>query len=76
MTTSPRPLILITNDDGLASLGLLAALADCPPLGALLHAAPAGQQTTAGRSKPPGNAGPTLPRPPHSADQNTLRIAG
>ncbi len=62
MTTSPRPLILITNDDGIDSLGLLAAVAACAPLGDLLIAAPAGQQTAAGRSKPPGNGGRILAR--------------
>ena len=47
-----RPLILITNDDGIESLGLHAAVVACAPLGDLLVVAPSSQQTAAGRSKP------------------------
>ncbi len=47
-----RPLILITNDDGIESFGLHAAVAACAPLGDLLIVAPSSQQTAAGRSKP------------------------
>ena len=45
-----RPLILITNDDGITSPGLLAAAQAVAPLGDLLIVAPHGQQTGAGRS--------------------------
>jgi len=46
-----RPLILITNDDGIGSPGLAAAVAALDPLGDLLIAAPAIQQTSMGRSR-------------------------
>mgnify|MGYP001030111164 FL=1 len=46
-----RPLILVTNDDGIASPGLAAAAAALDPLGELLIAAPATQQTSMGRSR-------------------------
>jgi 5'-nucleotidase len=46
-----RPLILVTNDDGIASPGLAAAVAAVDPLGDLLIAAPATQQTSMGRSR-------------------------
>lgn len=55
--TSMRPLILITNDDGIRSRGLTAAVMACAPLGDLLIVAPAGQQTAAGRAKPPASTG-------------------
>jgi 5'-nucleotidase len=47
----PRPLILVTNDDGVASPGLAAAVAALDPLGELLIVAPATQQTSMGRSR-------------------------
>jgi len=46
------PLILITNDDGLASPGLAAAVRAVQDLGDLLIAAPARQQSGMGRSLP------------------------
>jgi 5'-nucleotidase len=52
-----RPLILITNDDGIHSRGLQAAVAACAPFGDLLVVAPAYQQTAAGRSKPHTSTG-------------------
>ncbi len=52
-----RPLILITNDDGIHSRGLQAAVAACAPFGELLVVAPARQQTAAGRSKPHSSTG-------------------
>ncbi|HHW85777.1 MAG TPA: 5'/3'-nucleotidase SurE [Chloroflexi bacterium] len=55
--TSPAPLILLTNDDGIHSFGLHAAVAACEPLGDLLVVAPMTQQTAAGRSKPPHSSG-------------------
>jgi 5'-nucleotidase len=50
-----RPLILITNDDGIRSPGLLAAACAAGGLGQLLVVAPAGQQTGMGRSMPPAH---------------------
>mgnify|MGYP001175545657 CR=1 FL=1 len=54
---SQRPLILITNDDGIRSRGLLAAASACDPLGDLLICAPALQQSAVGRAKPPSSSG-------------------
>ncbi len=48
-----RPLILLTNDDGIASPGLLAAAEAVCDLGELLIVAPATQQTGMGRGTPP-----------------------
>jgi len=45
-----KPLILLTNDDGIDSPGLLAAVTAVLPLGEVLVAAPHDQQTGAGRS--------------------------
>ncbi len=47
-----RPLILLTNDDGLDSPGLLAAAVALAGLGDLLIVAPAEQQTAMARSSP------------------------
>jgi 5'-nucleotidase len=47
------PLILVTNDDGIRSPGLLAAVAALEELGELLIAAPVTQQTGMGRGAPP-----------------------
>ncbi|HXF64834.1 MAG TPA: 5'/3'-nucleotidase SurE, partial [Caldilineaceae bacterium] len=52
-----RPLILITNDDGIRSLGLRAAASACAALGDLFIVAPAVQQTGQGRAKPVGSSG-------------------
>lgn len=51
--TSLRPLILLTNDDGIRSPGLIAAAEAVGDLGELLIVAPATQQTGMGRSTPP-----------------------
>jgi 5'-nucleotidase len=48
-----RPLILLTNDDGVHSPGLRAVAHAVSDLGDLLIAAPATQQSGAGRSYPP-----------------------
>jgi 5'-nucleotidase len=58
-----RPLILVTNDDGIASPGLRAAARAAMRLGEVLVVAPSGQQTGAGRSMP--DLGPLFmePRP-------------
>lgn len=47
-----RPLILVTNDDGIVSPGLRAAVRAAVRLGEVLIVAPSGQQTGAGRSMP------------------------
>ncbi len=47
-----KPLILITNDDGIDSPGLAAVAAALDPLGDLLIVAPRSQQSGAGRSMP------------------------
>src|SRR5512136_28816 len=52
-----RPLILVTNDDGIHSPGLRAAAAALQELGEVLIAAPAQQQSGAGRSMPPASEG-------------------
>ena len=51
--TSTRPLILLTNDDGVHSPGLLAVAEAVCDLGDLLMVAPATQQTGMGRGSPP-----------------------
>jgi 5'-nucleotidase len=51
--TEEKPLILLTNDDGVASPGLLAAAEAVCDLGELLIVAPATQQTGMGRGTPP-----------------------
>ncbi len=48
-----RPLILITNDDGIDSPGLHAVATALVDLGDLLIVAPSSQQTSMGRSHPP-----------------------
>ena len=47
-----RPLILLTNDDGIKSPGLAAAAAALDPIGELLIVAPTEQQSGTGRSMP------------------------
>ena len=51
--TPTRPLILLTNDDGIRSPGLLAVAEAVCDLGDLLMVAPATQQTGMGRGIPP-----------------------
>jgi 5'-nucleotidase len=57
-----QPLILITNDDGIASKGILAAAEACAPLGEVLICAPLNQQSGTGRSMPPTSEGRIFPR--------------
>jgi 5'-nucleotidase len=52
MSRKNNPLILVTNDDGIDSPGLAAAVSALDPLGDLLIVAPLHQQTSAGRSRP------------------------
>lgn len=51
-SSKPRPLILLTNDDGIQSPGLRAAAEALDPLGDLLIVAPYRQQSGMGRSLP------------------------
>jgi 5'-nucleotidase len=64
-----RPLILITNDDGVLSPGLAAVAEAVAPLGELLIAAPRWQQTTMGRAFPRTEGTGVIER-------MTLRIGG
>jgi len=52
MTVSEQPLILVTNDDGIESPGLAAAVAALTSLGEVLIIAPLHQQTSTARSRP------------------------
>ncbi len=52
-----QPLILITNDDGIASKGLRCAAEACEPLGEVLICAPTVQQSGTGRSMPATSEG-------------------
>jgi len=58
-----NPLILVTNDDGIASPGLRAAVRAALPLGQVLVAAPDRQWSGAARSMPPGPEGCIAPYP-------------
>ena len=57
MTSEAAPLILFTNDDGIGSPGLWAAVNAFRGLGQLLVAAPREQQSGMGRSMPHASAG-------------------
>jgi 5'-nucleotidase len=57
MSEQKPPLILVTNDDGITSPGLLAAARAVLPLGELLVVAPDRQWSGAARSMPPGPQG-------------------
>ena len=52
-----KPLIILTNDDGINSPGLAAAASGLDPLGELLIIAPLDQQTSMGRSRKAYGAG-------------------
>lgn len=54
-----RPVILLTNDDGIRSPGIIAAAETLAEIGELWVAAPHMQQTSAGRSHPPSSSGIT-----------------
>jgi 5'-nucleotidase len=73
MTVNTTPLILVTNDDGIASPGLRAACAALDALGELLIVAPGRQQSGMGRSMPsPYEGRITL----HTLAANGCRIQG
>ncbi len=57
-----KPLILVTNDDGIASKGLRGAAEACEPLGEVLICAPTMQQSGTGRSMPPTSEGRIFPQ--------------
>ncbi len=57
-----KPLILITNDDGIASKGLRSAAEACELLGEVLICAPTLQQSGTGRSMPPTSEGRIFPQ--------------
>jgi len=57
MTTDERPLILVTNDDGIRSPGLRAAVQAVLELGDVLVAAPCQQWSGASRSLPTSSSG-------------------
>ncbi len=59
--TSDLPLILVTNDDGIRSPGLLAAASALDALGELLIVAPSTQQSGMSRSLPAGFDGRIYP---------------
>ena len=60
MSSPVRPLILLTNDDGMRSPGLLAAVEAVADLGDLMIVAPAEQQTGMGRGIPPPSSAEIL----------------
>lgn len=57
MSKQDRPLILLTNDDGIRSPGLWAAAESLSDLGYVVVAAPRDQSSGAGRSMPRGSDG-------------------
>lgn len=63
MQETTPPLILVTNDDGIASPGLRAAVQAALPLGEILVVAPERQWSGAARSMPPGPEGHISPYP-------------
>jgi len=67
LQTGTRPLILVTNDDGIASLGLRAAVRSVWDLGEVFVIAPCLQQSGLGRSFPNG---------PASVEERLLEIDG
>ncbi len=65
-----RPLILITNDDGIASPGLAAAAEAAFDLGELLIVAPLTQQTGMGRALPASAGGAVTEETVHARDRD------
>ena len=57
MSERQDALIVLTNDDGVDSPGIVAAARALAPLGRVLVVAPREQQTSSGRSMPPGADG-------------------
>ena len=64
MTTPERPLVLVTNDDGIESPGLWALAAAFADFAELLVLAPREQQSGAGRSMPSSSTGCLYPVDP------------
>lgn len=67
-----RPLILITNDDGIHSPGLHASAEACLELGEVLIVAPHKQQSGAGRSMPSHSEGRIFPIEISLGGQSTI----
>lgn len=65
-----RPLILLTNDDGINSPGLAASACALDPLGDLLIVAPRRQMSGMGRSMPVQHNGRLTPEQVHYCDQS------
>lgn len=72
-----EPYILVTNDDGIDSPGLAAAVAALDPIGELLIVAPHMQQTSMSRSRPArgGTSGKLVKRTVQYADQTWDAVA-
>ena len=70
--TEARPLILLTNDDGIRSPGLLAVAEAVCDLGDLLMVAPTTQQTGMGRGSPPIFNGKVVAEPLQVACRDML----
>lgn len=72
-----KPYILVTNDDGIDSPGLAAAVAALDPLGDLLIVAPLVQQTSMSRSRPArgGTSGKLVKQSVQYADQTWEAVA-
>jgi len=71
-----RPLILVTNDDGVDSKGLWAAVEALAPLGEVLVVAPDRQWSGAGRSMPRSVTGELTERQRETRDGQTVRVYG
>jgi 5'-nucleotidase len=69
MNKTHPPLIVVTNDDGIGSPGLWAAVEGAQPLGEILVVAPDRQWSGAGRSMPLGPQGRISRRPQQAGKQ-------
>lgn len=72
VSDTSSPLILVTNDDGIGSPGLRAAIGALRSLGDLIVAAPRWQQSFAGRSMPAFSSGRIIE---YTLEMNDERIA-
>ncbi|TAK14628.1 MAG: 5'/3'-nucleotidase SurE [Anaerolineae bacterium] len=78
MTTSPKPQILLTNDDGIDSPGLWAAAEALSEIGYVWVAAPREQSSGAGRSMPSTSDGRITPQllTVHGKDWTVYAVGG
>jgi 5'-nucleotidase len=76
LSSKIRPLILITNDDGIASPGLLAAVRCVLDLGEVWVVAPRVQQSGSGRSFPVLRVEVGTPYPLLGVEESTLTVDG